>query len=456
MGVEGFWGKKKNQNEASQETPTEEKIDKRKRSFLVGAGALAASTLLPNEKVRAADLPELLRLDTHEAREVNVERIRLYAQWILQHEAALATATRKEDIEDIIYSHVPALEEHVLERTDLDYKQFIKQGGWPSQLFMWNEKRFDEQKGEWVNDPYRANSFTVNDFFISNRHVLEKFPNCTVSSAGLDISGTPLDNEAVVLPQDRANRERVQLEWDPNKTYENLHGKIVFVPTMRQQSDGTFIEELVPAVLVRITENFLYTQQNPGSFFNRGDTSVFGRELLHSYMAVVAPQDIDQDGVRSGSDIQGMSGSPVITLEDCQKGSKVVSGILWGATSSARDNRAKVSRALMFVHGPDVVGNFLEQIGKNHEPVNENIDRAKLTIKIQEALNMWRSRYGFDAITVDGLYGNGTKLAVYEFQKAVLGIRQQGSVYERGIVNEATWEHLFPGEPYVDYNALSQ
>lgn len=450
MSFEGFFGKKKtNDDEASSE-----KIDASRRRFLKGSAAFAVGSLAFPALARAdALLSELTELNTPEEKEANAELIQLYAQWIKHNEGALAQARTRQEIESIIYRYVPALEEHVLEGTELDYKPFLEEGGWPSGVHHFEIPQVNQATGKTVYESNYANNFVVNDTVISNRHAFQYSPGCETSNVGLDIAGCSLNNEAIVPPAERSSR--TQLEWDPNKANENLHGKVVFVTANLKTPRGEVIHKLIPAVLVRITPNFLYTQENPEAYFSQGNTVGFGHELMNSYMAVVAVPDINQDGTRGGSDVVGTSGSPVIELEDCKAGKKAVSGIVWG-TTQARDPNAKVARALMFIHGPEAIGGFLDQVGKNFGSGEAITNMETLTRKIQAGINQWRQARRLEPITVDGIYGQDTKLALYEIQKEVLGMKNRGTLYESGVINEATWHHLFPGEPYIDYLTLPQ
>lgn len=343
----------------------EEKIDASKRKTLFGLGALAAATALSPLTAEASDaptkvgvievdpqLPELETLTTPEAKERNMEKLFRYAAWIQINRELLASLHYKKDIEAVIFKDLPALEESALEDTELDFKEAIKQKGWPAIPFRNTVKK------------EVANTFTVNDVVFSNGHAFEGLDGCVLAQDGSDLACADMDNAQVVSSHEiKEKRREHALTWNPENAQEDLHGRIVFIPTTHKTKSG-YVEELVPAVLVKITPNFLY-EGKKGTFFGEKNTAAFKSEFEQSYMAVVAPLDSDENGVRNGSDVTGMSGSPLLTLEDCSLGKRDVSGIVWG-TQTRKDDATKTSRSIVFVHGADVIERMLTQLDRNY------------------------------------------------------------------------------------------
>lgn len=343
----------------------EEKIDPSRRSFLIGAAALAAAAALPQESMAQEEvLPEYEALTSPEAKERNIDKIFAYAAHLQLNEEKLRNAHSAKEIEAIIFDGIPALEEKALKDTELDFTHFMRQGGWPSLQFKKTKNGIT----------YNSNTFSVNELVISNRHVFGEVEGCESSVDGYDISGCDFENTAVV-PDDstKALRTKRSLTWNPSVAEENLHGRITFIPSVHATSEGNE-EVLVPAVLIRVTPNFLY-QGKAGSFFGERDSRSFERELSESYIAVVAPLDADGNGVRNGWDVQSMSGSPVLTMEDCALGEKNVSGVVWG-TLAREDERSNLTRSMIFIHGPKAIDQYLTQMGKNNvekEPEEKSI-----------------------------------------------------------------------------------
>lgn len=463
MGLENFLFKK-----TEVESVAEEEIDeldekgKGRRNFLVGASALAGASMLSVYEAQAQHENEIIPIYTPEDKEQNVIRIREYELWHKELKDILADPRiKREDIMNILNGPdgVPPTDQSILEGTELDRESFFRYNqSWPSIQMLFRETSGSEKKTAplpWFahqqplsgHYPRTGNAFFVNGTLCTNVHVFKGWvSHLEYLEQKAEITGVHINELAAGEDLER-NLDRVELDWDRRKMQEDLSGKLVHVPSIHRERGEENIDntDITSGVAFKITPNFLYDADRPGRYiFNKANTEAFGEELLQSYACIVPPRDTNEDNRANQYDVQGASGSPVFTDEDCAEGKHIPSGIVYGATTIA-DTERNISYVVLLMHGPDVLGKLQDEVNTlvgMEIDEKESPNKKQLTQKVQMALH----EYGDDSVTIDGLYGNHTRQAVYNFQQRVFKKEMLESSVIPGTVDRLTWNALFPEE----------
>lgn len=448
MGFENlFFKKEQTQNAKDSDDELDEKALSR-RNFLRGAGAVAIASAIPwSESLADEYLEDAIR--TPEDRERNVEKIRAYEDYLTAIEGRFyEPGLSKQEFTDLLYGYdgIPAISRSVLEGTELDREEFFRANdSWPAvQLRRVNyDDRFRYRFAHGTNSEDGtltgyANSFFLGDTLISNRHAFDKSDICEVIEDKHDIAGCSLDD--FNAGEDfRKGPERVALEWDRRKVSENLHGKLVHIPSIHEQrGSGPDDTDITSGVLFKLTPSVVESFDLSPQFAH------FKEQLLNSYACVVPPQDNNEDGISNDLDVRGTSGSPVFTDVDCEMENTVPSGIVWGGLA-VRDRRRGVTYTLMLIHGPETIGEMIDTIDTILSPELTEADvpnKRELTTKVQSAL----VAYGYKNLPIDGLYGNNTAAVIQAFQEREFDEDMRARSIIPGVMDRRTWEALFPNE----------
>lgn len=425
---------------------------RRRRNFLVGSGALAAATLIP-EVVYASDL---FSLESPEARESNVEAIRAYEVRLQQIKQQLEDPDiNRAQVWKLLYGEhgIPATDSAVLEDTELNREALFRQhGSWPSVQI-----RYEGVEGNphirFANSPNTedaflagyGNGFFVDDTLISNKHGIVEAFQCEIMPGEDDIGGCSVDDLSL---GESAKKQinRVDLAWDRRRAAVDIHGQLVHIPSIhekrgKERPDNT---DVTSAVIFKVTPSLL-SEHGRLSLIGQKASDEFREVLLSSYACIVPPRDSNEDGVSNSIDLKGISGSPIFLDSDCAEGELIPVGIEWGGIT-LEDPVHKVSHTVVFLHGPDVLGAMLDTINTVVSmDLNENEVPAKreLTAKVQMALH----EYGDERVAIDGVYSDETRQAVFDFQLRVFSAEELESSVIPGVVDRRTWAALFPEDP---------
>lgn len=432
-----------------------------RRQFLIGSGALVSALALNLHEAKA-DETALEGIHTQEDRERNVEAIRRYEHKIaLQKEALQDPNLFDRDVLDIIHD-APPTGIPVFRGTELDHETFFRQGStWPSVQIIQQQNNPNPQilfgntilKDYSILDrPSFANGMFLDGALISNEHVIGESFKCEVSSEGLDIGGCSL-SDFVMSENMRTNAARANMEWDRRNAEKDLHGKLIHVPSIHTQRDEYTPDnkDITSGVLIKITPNFLYdSETRRSSLFNKRTTELYGDLMRRSYMCIVPPRDTNEDGSADLNDLAGISGSPVFLDDDCQNGERTPSGIVWGSALINDDARG-VSYTIMLVFGPDVVADMIDRVNtivSMDLPDDVTSNKGPITQRIQQELQ----RVGYANLVADGVFGNGTREAVLDFQRRTFTEEEMATSIIPGAIDRRTWNALLPD--FKDYNKM--
>lgn len=478
MGFERFFGGKKSVEDTEKKQPkeAEEKSVISRRELLFGGAALLGVSALRLHRSEAGSSEVLHPITTAEDREHNVEKVRRYEQWLLQNKEKLAASeTSTSEIGSIIFRGVPALEQSVLQGTELDHEAFFMQNGsWPS-IQVREETddggqhlRFGHQPNIEIDDSLGyGNAFIAGGVMVTNWHVSSNQLQMETTLDDLDISGRSA-HELLASPKSplpfgslettKEDIEQVELQWDRRKMQEDLHGQTVFITSIHEQR-GEHEEnnrDITPGTLIKITPNMIVSKVNPDAFmspfFEYGDEKIDCTQALErSYMCIIASRDVNKDNASDVDDVTGISGSPVFTDADCKGKRMMPSGIAWGA-SGFDDTENKVSYTVAFLFGPDVVGEMIDIVNTIvSKEMDEKVFPQKqvLTSKVQKEL----VSFGYD-LEQDGVYGEKTENAVAAFQRSVFSRDEMESSIIEGTIDRKTWEVLFMDDSGEDKQKL--
>ncbi len=428
-----------------------------RRQFLKGAGALAAASALGVSGVHGAEASPF----SPENAEDLVGSIRAYEARLKQLKMELARIDiTEEEIWSILEGEegIPVTDRSVLEGSEVDREGFFREGGsWPSVQIRHEGKdriphiRFAHQRNN--EDMYLAgysNGFFVNDALIANKHVMEHSFRCELLGGREDIGGCAV-SELVTNEEGKEEIDKVQLQWDRRKASEDISGNLVHIPSIHERrgraSDGT---DILSGVVFKVTEGLLTTDEKEALFGARASRE-YEEAFLSSYAFLTKMNDSNGDQKQNAYDLEGISGSPVFLDRDCAAGVRMPSGIEWGAIDRMSPSGEKYT--IVLIHGPEVVGAMLDTV---KTIISMELDEAEapqkraLTIKVQMALY----EYGDESVAIDGLYGTGTRQAVYDFQQRVFSKEMLESEVIPGTVDRATWNALFPEEQDPDKKVL--
>jgi hypothetical protein len=467
MGFENlFFKKEKVTGAENSDTDELDERGKSRRSFLVGAAALAAASALPmQEAFGQSSSVEPIR--TPEDKERNVLKIREHEAYLkeVQDEFARPGIT-KQEIMDLLHGKegVPATDQSVLEGTVLDRREFFEANDSWSAVQVRREvgdSRLHLRFGHNLppDDTIlegSGNSFFVDDIFMSNKHMIAELAPCETVEEGRDIAGCAVDDlgphEAL-----QKNANRVGLAWDRSKATEDVHGKFAHIPSIHKKrgADRENNTTITSGHIFKITPNFLNDPNlNIRTFFSKDHTDAFAATLEKSCGMIVPSADTNLDGRANAYDLDGISGSPVFIDDDCAEGRRVPSGIQWGALT-VTDMERKISYTVVLLHGPEVVGAMVDKVntivGADLTEADLSSERKiALSAKIQQAL----VDYGYRNLGVDGNYGEDTKAVVQAFQEREFDEATRATSIIPGVIDRRTWNALFPHEQDPDKRAL--
>lgn len=490
-------------------TEQPEKIDKsRRRFFFGGAAAVAAAVAIPKgieafggEAAPQAPVP----LDRAEGFQARVEACE---QAFEQNRAVFENpAYQKQDIMNFIHDYLTPTNRESLQGTRYDQEDFLRANNSFTSVQVRKssgkdmEVRFAHEPNTEVKNyqPSTANGFFVErngqTFFITNEHVMpDTLPHTilgdTVDLAGARLEDMPFKNDNL---EESINRSKVSLA----DTDMDMHGKLVHITGIQEnaglEKDNT---DIVSGFIFKVQDHFFASPDNTTErLFPRGTqwgiesqyfetlASHAGKDanqeelkeqarvyaanriaiMKNSWMLVIPARNTDENPGSTSSDVKGLSGSSVFSNQSCLDNKREAMGALWGA-GTIRDDERKISYTVAFVHGKEHLQALLDALKdgdvieehdeeqEHEEPQAESLERGTHVLKIQETLNNWLRSKRIETIRVDGDYGRQTQRAVYTFQTRVFG--SDTSMYTPGIVDERTWEALFPGEPFVDVLSL--
>jgi len=458
MGFEKFFLRGEAPTQKNEEEE-EELPDPSKRSFLIGAGALAAASVLPSFGVHAEEANKEKSL-SFEEKERNVQRIRKHEAHLKRYQEELARpGISKKEICDILYGEdgVPPSTEEYLQGTELDQREFFSEHD--SWVCMQLKKVYGKEElyMKFAHETpagkeiimKSGNGFLINNMMVSNRHMLEDDIPCEIGGEGKDIAGISFADLGM-LGSMQENIERSGLAWDRSKALEDIHGKFAHIPSLHpMRSEREDLTTITSGHIFKITESFLHDPQfYVQSFFTEADSKAYRDLFLNSYAMIVPSQDTNLDGKSDQYDIEGVSGSPVFTNEDCDNGRRVPSGIQWGAMTIA-DKSRRITYTLVLFHGPEVVGEMVDTVntilsqGQNEEEVP---NKRALTLKVQEAL----VAYGYRKLPIDGEFGRNTSAVIQAFQEREFDEHTRKTSIIPGVMDRMTWKALFPNEGEPD------
>jgi hypothetical protein len=203
-------------------------------------------------------------------------------------------------------------------------------------------------------------------------------------------------------------------------------------------------------VVFKVTESLLTRDQKKKLLGARAATREYEEAFLSSYAFLTKMSDTNGDRKYNAYDLEGISGSPVFLDSDCAEGVRMPVGIEWGAIDIMAPDGEMYT--LVFLHGPEVLSAMLDKVktivSMELDETEAPLKRA-LTIKVQMALH----EYG-EEVVIDGLYGNDTRQAVYNFQQRVFSKEKLDSEIIPGTVDRLTWNALFPEEQDPDKKVL--
>lgn len=418
-----------------------------RRSFLMGSGALVAASMLNIHESKAQE-SELMPIISPEDREQNVQSIRAYEAYLKTIRPDLDEPLTLPQLIDLLHGKngIPPTERSVLEGTELDREDFFRsKGSWPS-IQIRDEKGSPVPKLRFGHSGIPddsdlegyGNGFVLDDTLIANRHGIHSSFRSEVIEKDKDIGGVSFD-DVRVGEDSRAQIDRAALSWNRAKASEDIHGKLVHVPSIHVQR-GSEIDQtdITSGVLFKMTPSIVR------SFNLTSEYKEFEAQLLNSYACIVPPRDTNEDGRKDKEDVKGISGSPVFSDEDCAEKIMVPSGIQWGSMTM-RDRKRNTSYTLFLIHGPEVLGSMIDAV---NTIVSMDIDEAEvptkiaLTTKVQQGL----VAYGYRNLGIDGDYGNDTKAVVQAFQERVFDQATLETSIIPGVVDRRTWDALFPNE----------
>jgi len=467
-----------------------------RRQVLFGATALAAATLVPKSEAQADGGPESIPVSSREAKESNVERIHAFMEKLrLNRDVIEGSEVPKQDKMDVLRG-VPPTDFESLQGTEFDPEAFFRfNQSWPSiQIRKEYGKELQQIRRAHEENPIGVaeivqygNGFEITkqdgtSLVFTNTHVAENSLQCTILGPDTDIAACSVDN----FGYESKGESRSKLYWDESKRTEDLYGQLVHIPSIHEQRgkntpDNT---DITSGILIKIKDTFFVEGTNETPFFRRelesnmewlfmkegiekeGDSfntelnQMHAKEyaqnririLKHSYMCIVPSRETNGDGEANMYDTQGVSGSPVFTDADVKAGRRVPSGIVWG-TGTVRDEALGISYTVLFIHGPEVLGEMMDAMGVDGEVAQVSLEDFKeVTKKVQEAINVWlrKNNRSNRLVDTDGVYGRDTAGAIYAFQMKVFGSNTPESPYTPGLVDARTWQALMPQEPFID------
>jgi peptidoglycan hydrolase-like protein with peptidoglycan-binding domain len=106
----------------------------------------------------------------------------------------------------------------------------------------------------------------------------------------------------------------------------------------------------------------------------------------------------------------------------------------------------------MLVFGPDVVADMVDRVNtivSMDLPEEVTPNKALITQRVQQELQ----RVGYSELIADGIYGNGTREAVLDFQRRTFTEEEMESSIIPGTVDRRTWDALLPD--FKDYNKMT-
>ncbi len=460
MGLEKFFFKLNKESTVETDVPHDsaasENSNVSRRNFLLGGAALAATTLLNTPKSEAKAKGEYDKLEAHlkqnpEEKLKNVAAIRDYEWRIQQLKDLLSIETSGGEVMRLI-GDVPPTSEPYLEGTELDHRPlFEKQGSWPSVQVRSQGQETHIRFGHHKNDEspaaawnFYGNGFFIGETFFSNRHVIRDSFACEIINDRIDIGSCSV-HELHQTNDIRADVERVATTWDRRQSVVDMHGHLVHIPSIHEQrgSADTRDRDITSGVPIKITENMLWSVENPDALFNSESSKLFAEELKKSYFCIVPARNTNLDSIKDGDDAKGTSGSPVFLDRDCASGIPTASGILWGIVTF-EDEAKKVSYTAVLIHGPDVIG---EMVDISNTVLSSTMDEAQfpeklsLTLSVQYAL--LQLKYN---IPTHGVYDQQTIDAVRTFQEQNFDIETLASKIIPGVIDRYTWNALFPNK----------
>ncbi len=461
MGFENPFAKKTQEVSGAQRNEDEAVLSRRK--FLLGSGALVGALALNLHHAHGEE-SSLEPILTQEDKERNVFAIRQYEQKLQSLRNALQDPQLSPREVHTLFSEAPPTGIPVFRGTELDHEAFFRRtGSWPSvqiiqqrsvatpQILFGNTILNDYDS---LDRPSLANGAFIDGMLISNEHVIGDSFRCEVSSEDLDIGGCSTA-DFVMSDTMRANAERADIAWDRRNREKDLHGKLIHVPSIHHER-GQYTpdnKDITSGVLMKITPNLLYDEvRGRTSLFTKGVSERFREQLLHSYLCIVPPRDTNGDGEGNYEDMEGISGSPIFLDEDCQHDTLAPSGVVWGA-ANIHDPVRGVSYTAMLVLGPDVLADMVDRVNtivSMDLPDEVTPNKALITLRIQQELQ----RVGYTNLTADGVFGNGTREAVLDFQRRTFSEEEMTTSIIPGAIDRRTWNALLP-EEFKDYNKMA-
>lgn len=441
--------------------PHEEAVMSR-RSFLLGSGALVGALALNLHEAHGQE-SHLEPIVSHEDKERNVQAIRQYEHTIQSLRTQLADPYLSPRDLHTLMADAPPTGIPLFRGTELDHESLFREGGtWPAvQIIQQHNNPSPSilfgntilRDYSILDRPSIANGMFVDGVLVSNEHVIGEAFRCEVSDEGLDIGGCSTD-DFVMSETMRANAERANLKWDRRNRTKDLHGKLAHSPSIHTaRAEYTpDNKDITSGVMMQITPNLLYDQERGRtSLFSREMSEQFREQLLRSYMCIVPPRDTNEDGHANNIDMKGVSGSPIFLDSDCQEGHVTPTGLVWAA-ALIHDPVRRVSYTAMLVFGPDVVADMVDRVNtivSMDLPEEVTPNKALITQRVQQELQ----RVGYSELIADGIYGNGTREAVLDFQRRTFTEEEMESSIIPGTVDRRTWDALLPD--FKDYNKMT-
>ncbi len=434
----------------------QEDIDTSKRKFLIGSAAAAAAIVLPKEEAFGADLEDV---DTLPEKEMNVRNIRAYQVQVEQGRTVLEDPRSSlREIAQVVLPQDCSFTDEALEGTDFDHEAWYRNGctdgSWPGVQLRFQEgremliPRFAHEPN--VEDQHLVkygNSFFVDGVWVSNRHMFEETLNCATIDENIDIAGCDV-NDFGWNAAGKDAIERVSLRHDRRRAINDLHGQVVHILGIHEKrGEASDNVDITTGVAIKLNES-TYVKLGMDEYIElrnkEGEKELFPlKEMYENSYMVLLPSDVPLDDLDDSHGL-GLSGSPVLTDVDSALKINIPSGIVWGVgkiTLSINGERKYFTS--IFFHGPDAVA---EMVDEAHTVVSMELDKDRYPFKtfLTERVQGELKEHGFYDMDIDGGYGEGTKQAVYDFQRSVFTPEELEMNVIPGVVDLRTWEKLVP------------
>ncbi len=243
MGFENLFFKKDKPTEAENSDVDElSEEGRQRRGFLIGSGALVAASMLQLHTAEAEE-SSVEPILSPEDRERNVEKIRSYEVYLQNRRADFDDPSlTKQDFLDMLHGEegIPPTDRSLIEDTEIDREAFFRANGtWPSVQIITTsgnpEIRFAHlPKNENTTVLDSANGFFVEDALIANKHMIANSFKCEVIESDKDIGGCSLKDMSADSGT-LSNIQKTSVSWNRAKTSEDLHGKLVHMPSIHDQ-----------------------------------------------------------------------------------------------------------------------------------------------------------------------------------------------------------------------------